>query len=303
VFTAESEVLINPPMDRVFLSGESVIAISEDDDTVIANSRTDLNIDTSLFNHGETGGPVEENTLILGWNDKGGRIVAELDNYVKGGSHVLVVAQEPDTQAAVAKVQAGLQNQRIAFCEGNAVEKKTLLDINTQSFDHIILLSDSRLDIQESDAKTLISLLHLRGISERVGIDFSIVTEMLDMRNRELGVVAKADDFVVSDNLISLMLSQLSENRELKKVYDILFQAEGSEIYLKPASRYVKTDAPMDFYTVTARAAELGESAIGYRITSLSQDSENQYGVKLNPAKSERITFAENDCIIVLSED
>ena len=302
VFTAESEVLINPPMDRVFEPGESVIAISEDDDTVVANGRTEMSINSDAFNRGRDGGLREENTLILGWNDKGGRIVAELDNYVKDGSQVLVVANDPETGDAVAKVQAGLQNQKIAFCQGNAVEKKTLLDINTQSFDHIILLSDSRLDIQESDAKTLISLLHLRGISESVGVDFSIVTEMLDMRNRELGVVAKADDFVVSDNLISLMLSQLSENRELKKVYDILFQAEGSEIYLKPASRYVKTGAQMDFYTVMARAAEFGESAIGYRITSLSQDSEKHYGVKLNPAKSERITFSEDDCIIVLSE-
>jgi hypothetical protein len=29
---------------------------------------------------------------------------------------------------------------------------------------------------------------------------------MLDIRNRDLGVVAKADDFIVGDNLISLML-------------------------------------------------------------------------------------------------
>jgi voltage-gated potassium channel Kch len=50
---------------------------------------------------------------------------------------------------------------------------------------------------------------------------------MLDTRNREPGVVAKADDFVVSDDLISLMLSQLRENRELKKVYETLFQSEG----------------------------------------------------------------------------
>ena len=134
-------------------------------------------------------------------------------------------------------------------------------------------------------------------------MDYSIVTEMLDMRNRELGVVAKADDFVVSDNLISLMLSQLSENKDLKKVYDVLFQAEGSEIYLKPVVRYVKTGVEMDFYTVAASAAELGESAIGYRTTALSWDAEHHYGIKLNPVKSDAVTFSPEDCIIVLSED
>lgn len=100
--------------------------------------------------------------------------------------------------------------------------------------------------------------------------------EILDMRNRELGVVAKADDFVVSDNLISLMLSQLSENRELKKVYDTLFQSEGSEIYLKPVTRYIRPGVPMDFYTIAASAAELNESVIGYRITRESQNPDQK---------------------------
>lgn len=303
VFTENGEVLINPPMERVYHGGDSVIAISEDDDTVIANGRTQIEIKTDVFNHSDEGGPIEEDTLVLGWNDKGSRIVAELDNYVKQGSNVLVVAKEAEIADEIAELQAALTNQKIDFRQGDVSEKKTLLSIDTENYDHIIVLSNRDIDIQESDAKTLISLLHLRSIGESLGVDYSIVTEMLDMRNRELGVVAKADDFVVSDNLISLMLSQLSENRELKKVYDVLFQAEGSEIYLKPVSRYIKPGVEMDFYTVVASAAELGESAIGYRITAESRDSEKRFGVNLNPDKSKRVTFSERDFIIVLSED
>ena len=126
---------------------------------------------------------------------------------------------------------------------------------------------------------------------------------MLDIRNRELGLVAKADDFIVSDNLISLMLSQLSENQGLKKVYDVLFQAEGSEVYLKPINKYVKTGEAMNFYTVIESAAQLNESAIGYRITSLNADSDQHFGVNINPDKSKKLTFSENDFIIVLAED
>ena len=126
---------------------------------------------------------------------------------------------------------------------------------------------------------------------------------MLDIRNRDLGVVAKADDFIVSDNLISLMLSQLSENKDLKKVYDILFEAEGSEIYLKPVSRYVKIGEAVNFYTVTESAAQLNETAIGYRISAQSSDSEKHFGVKINPTKSSSVAFSENDFIIVVAED
>ena len=303
VFTPSGEALINPPMDRTYSDGESVIAISEDDDTVIANGRGLDGIDASLFQHGEESSPVQEHTLIIGWNEIAPRIVTEVDNYVEAESMVLVISNDPAVGAEVTKLQAQVKNQRIAFCEGDPVDKKTLLDVNTKSFDHIIVLSDRSIDIQESDAHTLITLLHLRSISETEGVDYSIVTEMLDMRNRELGVVAKADDFVVSDNLISLMLSQLSENRELKKVYDVLFQADGSEVYLKPASRYVRTGTEVDFYTVVASAAALSESAIGYRIATETTDPDKHYGVHLNPNKSEKVTFKDKDFVIVLSED
>lgn len=303
IYTADGEVLINPPGDRALLNGDSVIAISEDDDTVIPNGRADVRIDSDVFNHSQYTSLKAENTLVLGWNDKGSRILAELDNYVREGSQVLVVADDVTAGEQVAALQTRLKFQQIAFRRGDISEKQTLLSIDTEKFDHIIVLSNRDIDIQESDAKTLISLLHLRSIGESKGREYSIVTEMLDMRNRELGVVAKADDFVVSDNLISLMLSQLSENRELKKVYDVLFQAEGSEIYLKPVRRYVKPGVETDFYTIVASAAELGESAIGYRVTAESHESERQFGVRLNPNKSDKVTFAENDFIIVLSED
>ena len=75
VFTEIGEALINPPMDRVYESGDSVIAISEDDDTVVPNGRSEVNADTSLFNRSMDDGLIEENTLVLGWNAKGGRIV------------------------------------------------------------------------------------------------------------------------------------------------------------------------------------------------------------------------------------
>ena len=187
--------------------------------------------------------------------------------------------------------------------KGNIIDRNTLDSLRVENFDHIILLSyKDGMDVQESDAITLICLLHLRAISEKVNKDFSIVSEMLDIRNRDLGVVAKADDFIVGDNLISLMLSQLSENKDLKKVYDILFDADGSEIYLKPVSRYVKTGEEMD-YTIVERAAQLNETAIGYRVTAESSNSDEHFGVRLNPKKTDKFTFSPDDLIIVLSED
>jgi hypothetical protein len=199
---------------------------------------------------------------------------------------------------------ATLKNNSLKWEKGSIIDRSLLDAIQPEKYDYIIVLSYTHDEnIQESDARTLICLLHLRNISEKHNKDFSIVSEMLDIKNRELGIVAKADDFIVSDNLISLMLTQMSENKELKKVYDVLFEADGSEIYLKPVSRYVQPNVPVNLYTLAESAAQLNEVFIGYRIVAHSQSQSNGFGVKMNSNKSEIVTFAEDDMILVLSED
>jgi len=303
ILTKEDKALINPPMDTVFNNGDSVIAISEDDDTIKLSGKTTFDIKQNLFNRAENKNSGTEKTLVLGWNERGVRIIEELDNYVASGSQVTIVADIEGIEEQLNELKTKIEKQKISFTSGDINDKATLVNLKPETYDHIILLSYKDIDVQESDAKTLICLLHLRNLSEKAGKDFSIVSEMLDIRNRDLGVVAKADDFIVSDNLISLMLSQLSENKDLKKVYDVLFEAEGSEIYLKPVSRYVKTGESVNFYTVTESAAQLNETAIGYRISSQSSDSEKHFGVNINPIKSSTMKYSEDDFIIVVAED
>jgi hypothetical protein len=169
-------------------------------------------------------------------------------------------------------------------------------------YDHVILLCDQELDVQEADAKILISLLHLRNHAEQHGKDLNVVSEMRDIRNRTLAEVAKADDFIVSDNMISLLLAQISENKALADVFDRLFSNEGSEIYIRPVCDYIETGVEMDFHTLLESAAQKGETAIGFRIASDSRNPEKAYGVNCNPIKSQKMTFERDDRIIVLAE-
>lgn len=301
ILSKSDEALINPPMDTIFNSGDQVIAISEDDDTITINTDKMAAVDHSAIIKSSKPTSGSEKTLILGWNERGARIIREMENYVGPGSSVTILAKTDSINEDLEAIST--VNQSIIVVEGDINDKATLTNIKTEDFDHIILLSYKDMDVQESDAKTLICLLHLRNLSEQANKDYCIVSEMLDIRNRELGVIAKADDFIVGDNLISLILSQLSENKALKKVYDVLFAADGSEIYLKPVSHYVKIGVPINFYTVLESAAQSGETAIGYRLSSQSDDSEKQFGVVLNPDKSKSVVFAENDYIIVVAEN
>jgi Trk K+ transport system NAD-binding subunit len=303
ITTADKEVHINPDMATIFQEKDSVIAISKDDDTVTLSNHNNFDINKEFFNTSKNEEKNIEKTLILGWNDKGYRIVEELDNYVPLGSEVTVVAENIENDHKVDALKNSLTNQKLKHVNGDITDNSTLVNLELDCYSHIIVLSYFNVDIQESDAKTLICLLHLRKISEKLNKNFCIVSEMLDVRNREIGIVAKADDFIVSDNIISLILSQLSENNGLKKVYDVLFEAEGSEIYLKPVSKYIKTKIPVNFYTILESAANQGETAIGYRISSQASYPENNFGVKINPPKHIETTFLDEDFIIVLAED
>lgn len=301
---ANNKVQINPPMDTVIKEGDKIIAISEDDDTVVLSGKDKFDIKYSYITNKTKTPKQVENTLILGWNKKGKRIIKELDNYVAKGSEVLILAEVNDIDDIIEELNGSLKNQTVHFKYGNITFRSELDKIKVQNFDHIIILSYTEgMDVQEADAQTLICLLHLRNIADKHNKHLNIISEMLDVRNQVLAEVAKADDFIVSDKLISLMLTQLSENKYLKYVFDDFFDAEGSEIYLKPVTDYVKTGVEMDFYTVLESAAQKGDVAFGYRIHKYAYNPREFYGVRINPKKSEKIVFSPEDKIIVLAED
>lgn len=297
IFTAAEEALVNPPMETVILRGDQIMAIAEDDDTVRLS--TPGQADTSAIRTAGERPANPERTLILGWNDKAEMIVRELDNFVPAGSEVTVIGTSLPADLAL----GNLERQTVTTRQANTTERAVLDGLNVTSYDHVIVLCEEGMEVQEADAKTLITLLHLRSIAEETDSDLSIVSEMLDIRNRALAEVARADDFIVSDKLVSLMLSQLSENKHLSKVFATLFTADGSEIYLRPIEDYVEIGKPLTFYTLLESAAQRGETAIGYRIAALSGDSEKGYGVNCNPVKTATVTFTAGDKIMVLAED
>ncbi len=298
--TKDGRIHLNSPMDTEVSSGDAVILISEDDSSVALSQNSKSDIDTGAIRAVQTYEQEPERTLILGWNHRASTIVTKLDNYVSPGSEVTVVAHQG---ANAPNGSNELLHQKVTFHVGNTTDRRTLDGLNVPSYDHVIVLSYSdQLDYREADSRTLVTLLHLREIADRNNHSFSIVSEMLDVRNRELAEVTRADDFIVSDWLVSLLMCQISENKELSAVFEELFDPEGSELYLKPASEYVDTDVPLNFYTVVEAACRRGEIAIGYRMKAEAGDPRKSYGVHLNPNKSQSVTFSEDDRVIVLAE-
>jgi hypothetical protein len=280
------------------------VAISEDDDTVRVSGRDDWGVEDAQIKPGKDLKTKKERSLILGWNWRAPLIMAELDRYVSPGSLVSVLCENQDILPDQEELSGKMTNQSISYIHGDPTDREVLEALPLDQIDQVILLSKSdELDAQRADARTLITLLHLRDIADLRELKFSIVSEMQDLRNRDLAEVTRADDFIVSDRLISLILTQLAENKALGPIFTELFSAEGAEIRLKPVSRFVRLDEPMNFYTVVEAAKRHGEIAVGYRVEAHAHDVDKGYGVVLNPVKSEMVVFAKGDRIVVLAED
>jgi hypothetical protein len=214
-----------------------------------------------------------------------------------------VVADDDTAEDAIGRQCAELRHQAVTFQAGDTTDRRTLDALQIDSYKHVILLCYSNtLSVEQADAHTLITLLHLRDIASHSKQPFSVVSEMLDTRNRALAEVAHADDFIVSDKLVSLILSQVAENKALNAVFTDLFDPEGAEIYLKLAANYVHLGEPLNFYTVAEAARQRNEVAIGYRLLKHANDASKGYGVVVNPDKSDSITFSEWDRIVVLAD-
>lgn len=288
-------VQLNPTDTALYEAGDQLIVIAEDDSAIRLS--TPGAPDAAAVSTSAPAAPKPERTLVLGYNSGLTAMLRELDEYVAPRSTVTILAdvKKPSLPA--------FENLELDIRKGDSTSRALLDDLDVTSYDHIIVLAyKDTLDIQRADSKTLITLLQLRDIEQGSGGDLNIVSEMLDDRNRELAEVTNADDFIVSDKLISLMLSQVSENRQLTDVFGQLFASTGSEIYLQPAADYVTPGTETDFYTVLEAARRRGETAIGYRLGAYAHSSERGYGVVVNPVKGERLALTANDKVIVLAE-
>ena len=296
VLSNDGKTLVPPALDRIFAEGDRVIAIAEDDDKLVLDGAAQA-FDPGVFALSKPHQPLQsDRTLVLGIGARLPSVLAELDSYTAAGSEVVVVGDSTFEAPSLA-------NMKISSRLGDLTDRALLESLDVSSFDHILVLSEASAATQElADARTTVTLLHLRDIASKAGKKVPITSEILDIGSRDLAAVAEADDFIVSNTLISLMLSQIAESPHLVPVFDQLFSADGYEIYLKPAHEYVHPGTHA-FAVVAEAALRRNEIAIGYRHADRSMEPTAAFGVTINPPKKRAVTLGADDKVIVLAEN
>jgi voltage-gated potassium channel Kch len=295
----DGTVRLNPPSDTT-VNGHSVVAVAEDDSRLEHATPLAGRVDESAIVAAPPRHDPPSRALVLGWNHRAPLIVHELDQYAASGSELLVVSELGDTEFPPP------DNLRTEVRRASTTDRAALASLGVEGFDQVIVLCYSdHLDPQRADARTLVTLLHLRDMLAAIPVEDrpGIVSEMLDDRNRELAQVTEVDDVIVSDRILSLVIAQISENARLEAVFGDLLDADGAELYLRPAGEYVRLGRETTFATLVEAARRRGETAIGFRTAALAQDAARCYGVRVNPPKSDVFVPADADRVVVLAED
>jgi voltage-gated potassium channel Kch len=288
---------LNPPADTLITADQTLVVVVEDDSALEGQSRSMTEPALNRLGRQSTHEARPTQALLIGWNDRAPIVLRELDRYAPPGSTLTVLTTFGDP------VVPAFENLAVTVVKASTTSRTVLEEHVGTGLDQIIVLCyDRDLEAQAADSRTLVSLLHVRDILRKVGAETPVVSEMMDDRNRVLASVADVDDIVVSGEIVSLVITQLSEDGRLEAVFRELLGADGSEIYLRPAQWYVEPGDDVSWATVVAGAARRNESAIGLKSALLAEPG-LKFGVVVNPPKSQTYTIGPGDAVVVLAED
>ncbi|XP_057978177.1 ion channel DMI1 isoform X5 [Malania oleifera] len=318
------KIIINPDDNYVLEEDDEVLVIAEDDDTYAPGPLPEVR--RGFFPHIIDPPKYPEKILFCGWRRDIDDMIMVLEALLAPGSELWMFNDVPEKEREKKLTDGGLdvsqlENIKLVHREGNAVIRRHLESLPLETFDSILILADESVEdsIVHSDSRSLATLLLIRDIqskrlpckdpSRHSGFSHSswiremqqasdksiIISEILDSRTRNLVSVSRISDYVLSNELVSMALAMVSEDKQINRVLEELFAEEGNEMCIKPAEFYVFDQEELCFFDIMIRGRQRQEIVIGYRLAATER-------AIINPAKkSEPRKWSLDDVFVVIS--
>jgi len=269
--------------------------------------------------------PTPVKWLLVGFRRDLDDMINEVDKWVAPGSTLTLLSPHDEEERIEVLMSGGLNkemltpgqaNCSIIFETGNPVllrDLERLANPAIQDFDAIIVLTESEegKPILNSDSRTLVTALLIRDIQKRCNSIKTLCCEILDPRTENLIKLAKLDDFISTNNMVSMALGQIAEESDIHGLLQDIFSPEGSEMHIKDIRLYAVEGETLNWWEIVARARMRGEVAMGFikpeltgglGIPILNPGNEAQKDV-FPHTKNARLVWKYGDQLIVLSED
>ncbi|GMI74380.1 hypothetical protein like AT5G49960 [Hibiscus trionum] len=322
------KIIINPDDNYVLKEGDEVLVIAEDDDTYSPGPLPEVR--RVSFPEVPELPKYPERILFCGWRRDIHDMIMVLEAFLAPGSELWmfneVTEKERETKLIDGGLDiSGLENIKLVHREGNAVIKRHLESLPLETFDSILILADESLEdsVVHSDSRSLATLLLIRDIQSKrlpykdtkstslrlAGFSHSswiremqqasdksiIISEILDSRTRNLVSVSRISDYVLSNELVSMALAMVAEDKQINRVLEELFAEEGNEMCIKPAEFYLFDQEELCFYEIMIRGRQRKEIVIGYR------HANSERAVINPPSKSEPRKWSLDDVFVVIA--
>merc|ERR1711904_550766 len=102
-------------------------------------------------------------------------------------------------------------------------------------------------------------LQDVRGVQSRI-----LVTEIRDPRTQKLMGLTQCSDSVVGNELVAMILAQISEDRDIGYVMEDLFSEEGCEMHIKDIRLFVAPDELLNWWDLVGRCTQRKMLPIGW---------------------------------------
>ncbi|XP_062090122.1 ion channel CASTOR-like isoform X1 [Humulus lupulus] len=319
------KIILNPDDSYVLQEGDEVLVIAEDDDTY-APAALPM-VKEASFIHISRPARKPQKILLCGWRRDIDDMIVVLDAFLAQGSELWMFNEVAEKEREKKLIDGGLDIERLENItlvnrEGNAVIRRHLESLPLESFDSILILADESVEDSaiQADSRSLATLLLIRDIqAKRLPMvtqvqngSFSlgswigemqqasdksvIISEILDPRTKNLLAMSKISDYVLSNELVSMALAMVAEDRQINDVLEELFAEEGNELQIRQADLYLSEGEELSFYEIIIRARQRREIVIGYRLADAERAIINP------PSKSIRRRWSVKDVFVAIAE-
>ncbi|TYI91662.1 hypothetical protein E1A91_D02G008900v1 [Gossypium mustelinum] len=323
------KIILNPEDSYVLQEGDEVLVIAEDDDTYAPGALPMVN--GASFMHIARPARKPQKILLCGWRRDVDDMIVVLDAFLAPGSELWMFNEVVESERERKLIDGGLDLSRLVNItlvhrEGNAVIRRHLESLPLESFDSILILADESVEDSaiQADSRSLATLLLIRDIQakrlpyreamvtrgqrgsfsqgswigemQQASDRSVIISEILDPRTKNLLSMSKISDYVLSNELVSMALAMVAEDRQINDVLEELFAEEGNELHIRLAELYLHEGEELSFYEIILRARLKREIIIGYRLANAERAVINP------PNKNERRRWSVKDVFVVISE-
>ncbi len=292
----QGKQLVNPSPELVINKSDELIVIAEDDNSVEFRDNKALEKEIKFDKNKKLNQSL--NILMIGFNHSVIKILEEIDSYKLNKQKLLIMVPTKEDKAKLLKAKPKTSFKNYSVIIGEGKNKQDFEKIKLADFEVVCVFANSDAtdkSADELDADTLLTILHLHNLEEARKLKLNFVTEILVESNVKTIQSVNVDDFMVSNLLLSRIITQISENPKTNDVIIDLISEDGSELYLKNASDYVLLNQEVSCYNILKEANKRKQLFIGYKL--------DKQAPILNPKLETKLKFGAKDSIIVVSED